>query len=105
MQNQFKIVSVERVSDGQVKVRVRMDAKAWHKLAKAGDLGFLYGVDISNEAYRAYGVKASNPTVSDRDRAQGGLKWIDLYYTDETWTPAIDNVIHVDFIAKKRKAA
>lgn len=101
---QFKIVSIERVSQGQVKVRVRMDAKAWLKARRAGALGQLYGVDISNAAYRQCGVKAYNPTVSDRERAQGGIKWLELYYHDESWAPAPDNVIRVDFINKRKVA-
>jgi hypothetical protein len=43
------------------------------------------------------GIRGYNPTVSDRDNAQGGLKWIDLYYADTQWVPAIDNVITHDF--------
>lgn len=97
---EFKIVSVKRVSDGQVCVRIRMDAKAWRK----ADKGALYGIDVSNEVYRRHGVKACEPTVADRDRASGGLKWIDLYYTDEAWVEAPDNIIKVDFINKRRAA-
>lgn len=77
-----------------------MDAKIWRK----ADKGALYGIDVSNEVFRQYGVKAYNPSVSDRDRASGGLKWIDLYYIDETWSEPPNNVIEVDFINKRRAA-
>lgn len=103
----FKIVGVERVSDGQVKVRVRMDAKEWAKAKRAKQLGSLYGVDISNKAYNLYGVKAHCPSVSDRTRASGGIKWIDLYYADETWQDATHaaNVTHVDFQLRRVQSA
>jgi hypothetical protein len=103
----FKIVSIERVSDGQVKVRVRMDSKAWHAAKRAKQLGSLYGVDISNMAYRMHGVKAHNPSVSDKTRAMGGIKWIDLYYADETWQDATHaaNVTHVDFQLRRKISA
>lgn len=98
----FKIVSVSRVSEETVSVKVRMDAKAWLKAKRDKALGALYGVDISNEVYRTFGVKAYNPTVADRDNASGGIKWITLYYADNTWTNAPNNVIYVDFVSKKR---
>jgi hypothetical protein len=125
----FKITSVSRDYNDQVKVRVRVDAKYWNGMKKRGQLGCLYGIDISNECYKVHGVKAYNPTVSDKDRASGGLKWITLYYTDPLWRQAPDNVvsilphilpntlgfetinsiachvIHVDFRTKKRIAA
>ena len=125
----FKITSVSRESHDQVKVRVRVDAKYWNNMKKRGQLGCLYGVDISNECYKVHGVRAYNPSVSDKYRASGGLKWVTLYYTDPVWSEAPDNVvsilphilpnspgfevinsiacdvIHVDFSTKKRIAA
>ena len=101
----FKIVSVQRIASDLVNVRVRMDAKEWTKARNKGQLGQLYGIDISNAAYRQYGVKAHTPTVSDKDRAQGGIKWLELTYRDTEWTSVPDNVIQVDFINKRRVAA
>lgn len=101
----FKITAVMRIDKETVQVNVRIDAKAWTKAKRDNALGALYGIDISNQAYRDYGVKASNPTVSDKDNASGGIKYLILYYADATWKPAPDNVIHVDFINKKRVAA
>lgn len=105
MLNIFKIVRIERVDAETVRVDVRLDAKQWLATKQRGQLGALYGVDISNAAYRTHGVKASNPTVSDGERASGGIKYISMYYADATWTIAPDNVIYVDFINKKRLAA
>lgn len=99
----FKITCVKRLEKDTVLVEIRLDAKEWAKMRSKGQLGQLYGIDVSNAAYRQYGVKAHNPTVSDKARARGGIKWIDLYYTDTAWT-AIDNVIKVDFTNKKRVA-
>jgi hypothetical protein len=100
----FKIVNVSRADADTVFVKVRIDAKEWLKLKKSGQLGALYGIDISNAVYALYGVKASNPTVSDKDSAMGGIKWIDLWYRDSEWAIK-DNVINVDFKTKKRIAA
>jgi hypothetical protein len=101
---QFKIVSIENVASTSFKVRVRMDAKEWLKIKKQNGLGMLYGVDISNEVHSQTGIKAYNPSVSDQDRAQGGIKWLTLYYTDATWTPAPNNVVEVDFITRRKVA-
>lgn len=100
----FKIISVERINDSRVKVYVRIDAIEWAKLKKKGQLGSLYSTDISNSVYRAYGVNAQYPTVSDRDNARGGIKWVTLYYNDTNWIPAPDNVIQVDFINRRKVA-
>lgn len=63
-------------------VVVKLDSKAWTKLRTKGQLGQLYGVDISNEVYKLTNqlVPAYNPTVSDRDRAKNGIKTIRLSY-------------------------
>jgi hypothetical protein len=98
----FKIVSVKKHWDNTVKVCVRMDAKEWHKIARKGDKGQLYGIDISNQVFRDYGVKAWNPAVNDRARARGGLKFIELFYTDPTWGATPPNVVRVDFQLKRR---
>ena len=96
----FEILSVERRDAETVHVRVRIPVKAWNKARRDG-LGSLYGVDISNAVHRAYGVKAYNPSVADRQRAMAGFKFISLYYQDATWT---SNVIRVDFRARRRVA-
>ena len=96
----FRIVSVERSYQDTVKVRVRLDAKLWAKIKKADQLGQLYGIDISNAVSREYGVKAYQPTVADKDKARGGLKWIDLWYNDATWRQAPDNIVRPNFGTK-----
>ena len=86
----FKITNVYRIDDQRVKVSVQVDSKYWTKLKNKGDLGSLYGVDISNEVFRTYGVQAYNPTVSANKRCRMGFKWIQLYYTDSTWVDPAD---------------
>ncbi len=70
--------------DGATKqaiVHVEVDAKRWHEYKARRNLGQLYGVDISNAVYKAdRRIHATNPTVSDRERAKGGIKRITLYY-------------------------
>ena len=65
----------------EVSVIVHVEAARWHKLAKQGNLGQLYGVDISNAVYRFNSsIPASMPTVDDRSRAKRGFKRITLTY-------------------------
>lgn len=63
-------------------VVAKVDAKHWTKLRNAKDLGVLYGIDISNEAYALTNrlVPTHNPSVSDRDRAKDGIKTVRLSY-------------------------
>lgn len=61
-------------------VRVSIEAKAWHRAKRQGQLGMLYGVDISNAVHRSHGVPAYNPTVSDKERARNGIKYVTLTY-------------------------
>lgn len=101
----FDIQSVERYSADTVRVVVTMIADVWKQYQKLGHLGQLYGVDVSNEVYRSYGVKAYNPTVADRDKASGGVKTITLYYADADWKPKQPGeLIKVDFQSRKRIA-
>ena len=127
----FKIISVLRLDSENVAVKVRCDAKEFNKIKAKGDLGQLYGIDISNEVYRTRGVTACNPTVDSHGRVRNGYKWVTLIYKDDTWDTYkpilnssaeseliecadtelkqgdqieyVNNVIHVDFINKKRK--
>ncbi|CAM6004839.1 unnamed protein product [Sphagnum balticum] len=99
----FNIQSIYRLDSDLVTVKVTMDAKAWLECKAKGQLGSLYGVDISNAVYRLSGVKASCPIVSDRDRAKNGIKVLELTYADSEWVE-IDNVIQVDFVNRKRVA-
>ena len=63
------------------KVLVSIPVKEWNRYRKLGQLGALYGVDISNAVYRLYsGIYATNPTVDDSARAKDGMKRIELYY-------------------------
>jgi hypothetical protein len=65
----------------EVNVVVRMPVKEWAKLKKKGQLGQLYGIDISNALYAMnQNIPAHCPTVSDRDRAKNGIKTIRLSY-------------------------
>ncbi len=62
-------------------VSIRIDAKRWHDLKKRGQLGMLYGVDVSNAVYRHDPrIYATNPTVDDSRRAKNGFKMIQLTY-------------------------
>lgn len=101
MLNSFKIVDVSRIDKEIVRVKVRMDSKAWLKAKHTGALGQLYGIDISNAVSRQYGVMAYKPSVSDSDNAQGGIKWLELFYKDSQWA-IVDNVIPVNFMARYR---
>jgi hypothetical protein len=99
----FKIVTVSRYDAESVKVLIDIDADAWRDHAKRGDLGQLYGVDISNRVFREYGVKAYNPTVDHNSRAVKGVKRLTLYYADAQWKPApLAQVIPVDFKTRRR---
>lgn len=102
----YSINSVRRIDSQTVRVSIQCDAKAWSKLRDAGDLGSLYGIDVSNEVYKTYGIKAYNPSVSHNDRARRGVKSIDLFYTDSQWVDVSQltyapNVTHVDFQLKQ----
>ena len=99
----FRIFDIVRVSQDSVCVKVLIPAKEWNDIKTKGDLGFLYGVDISNTAFKEFGVKAHNPSVNDSERAKGGVKVIELFYSDSEWKP-VDNVIHVDFINRRKVA-
>ncbi len=62
-------------------VTVQVDAKFWHKARAKNDLGYLYGVAISNAvAHADPAIYAYCPTVSDRAKAKGGIKTIQLTY-------------------------
>lgn len=104
MINEFRIKNVQRIASDMVQVTVTMENKTWAKHRAKGNLGALYGVDISNHAYKEYGVKAYNPTVCDRDNAAKGIKTIKLIYTDSDWSDVSAEIIHVDFSARKRIA-
>lgn len=101
MLNAFKVYNVSRIDSETVRVKVRMDSKAWLKAKHTGTLGQLYGIDISNAVSKQYGVIAYRPSVSDQDNARGGIKWLELTYQDSQWAP-IDNVIPVNFMARYR---
>lgn len=99
----IELKQVSRVSSELVQIVVTVDAKLWQKHKKNGQLGSLYGVDISNLVYRATGVKAYYPSVSDKTRAKNGLKVIFLTYVDPDWRP-MSNLIPVDFVNRCRAA-
>jgi hypothetical protein len=62
-------------------VTVVMPVGVFNSYKKRNDLGYLYGVVISNEVYRTNSsIDAYCPTVSDRIRASKGLKTITLTY-------------------------
>ena len=98
----FKVTHVRRIESRLVECRIEMTTKAWNEAKK--DLGYLFGIEISNYIYREYGVKAYNPMVDGiRDKSKKGIKYLSLTYEDTEWKP-IDNVIKVDF-ENKRKVA
>lgn len=100
----FTIDTVERIDTNTVRARVFMPLSEFNTAKRKGALGALYGIDISNALSRGYGVKAYAPTV-DVNSGGKGVKIIDLYYQDNEWLPVPDNVVHVDFKAKKRIVA
>jgi hypothetical protein len=102
----FSIKSVYRNCPELVTVMVTIDSRAWNDFRKNGHLGQLYGIDISNEVYRTYGVKAHNPTVNESIKVKTGTttKIIELTYADSEWVEKMGELIHVDFVAKKRVA-
>lgn len=61
----FRIASISKDYSGRYySVSVYMPLKAWREIAKAGNLGTLYGVDISNAVYQQNrDVHATCPTV------------------------------------------
>lgn len=96
----FQVKNIVRVNADTVKVTVTMSIKEFNK-AKKDSLGQLFGIDISNHVYREYGVKAYNPTVDGiKTRAKNGIKTLQLYYRDDSWV-YVDNVIRVDFSARR----
>lgn len=100
----FNIVRIMRVSLSTVRIDVTLDAKAWHKAKRLGHLGQLYGVDISNAVFRAFSVKAYQPTVDDKAKARNGVKTVSLFYQDAAWVDKPSTVIRVDFSAKAKAA-
>ena len=80
----FKVLDVLSREDEYghtfTQARVAMPVKDWAKAKRLGQLGMLYGVDISNTLYREHNVQAYNPTVDDRQRASQGVKIIRLVY-------------------------
>lgn len=96
----FTIQNVSRISFDLVQVTVSIPAKEWHTIKRRGALGALYGIDISNAAYRLHGIKAYQPGVNDRVRASNGIKTITLTYVDAVWAPMPDNlVIIAEYVA------
>lgn len=93
----FKVINIVRLSAELVTVTVSMCSKEWCKTRAKGNLGQLYGIDISNTLYHEFGIRAYMPSVGDRERASSGVKTITLTYQDREWTPAPNNVIRVDF--------
>lgn len=80
-----------------VEVSVLVDAKAWAKMRDKGQLGSLYGVDISNAVYAInQAIPASRPTVGDSERASKGFKRISLTYslTDAAQAEALGLKVH-----------
>jgi hypothetical protein len=101
----FTIKSVFRVDAETVRVLVAVDAKHWNTCKAKGHLAQLYCVDISNAIYRGYQVQAYKPSVGQGEcRASNGVKALTLDYADSVWVPAPDNVVRVDFKARKRVA-
>ena len=67
--------------EDMVEFTVAMRAEVWRKYKKCKDLGWLYGVAISNEIHRNHpDVRAYRPVVSDTLRARSGIKTIRLMY-------------------------
>ena len=100
----FKITSVFRVDAETVRVLVSVEAKHWHAAKAKGQLGALYGLDISNAVFHMHQVKAHNPTVGDYGKARDGVKQFTFDYADKEWAPVPNNVVRVDFKARKRVA-
>lgn len=75
-------------------VRVAINAKDWAKAKKNGHLGQLYGVDISNQLHREYGIPAYNPTVDDKARAVKGIKTISLTYYGTAKPKPVLRLVH-----------
>lgn len=76
----YRIVS-ECKSWNHYEVTISIAVDYWKELQRTGQLGVLYGIDVSNEIYRRHSdVYATNPTVSDRDRARKGFKIIRMTY-------------------------
>ena len=66
-------------------VTIEMPVKDWTRARNKGQLGALYGVDVSNHLRREHGLTyAYNPTVEDKARAVKGIKRIKLHYYKPT---------------------
>ncbi len=85
--NHFKIIAATVAASNtgykvECIVKVDVDAAFWTKAKRTGQLGALYGIDISNEVYRLSRrlVPAWNPMVDDKRRASDGVKRITLTY-------------------------
>jgi hypothetical protein len=64
-----------------VDVLIRIPVKVWNAYRKQKDLGYLYGVAVSNAVYRLnQNIPASHPIVNDNARASKGWKNIKLSY-------------------------
>lgn len=73
----------------KVIVKVTMPVAEWTKYRKSGNLGQLYGLEISNAVYRVNdAICASNPMVDDRQRAKQGVKTLTLTYFDRDFSRA-----------------
>lgn len=66
----------------ELHVTFSIDSKEWKMLSTKGNLGMLYGVDLSNYLSRA-GIlnEYSVPSVDDKSRAKNGRKTIRIRYT------------------------
>lgn len=102
MQDFFKIIKLERIDPETVQATIRLPATTWARSSRLGSLENLYKV-LSQDVAR-HGVKGPYDSASDSDSPTHGMKFVRLFYFDEKWIP-IDNLIHVDFINKKRIAA
>lgn len=70
----------------EANITIEVDAAYWKRLQKAGNLGQLYGIDVSNAVYALTNklVPAWNPSVDHRSNARKGIKTVKLtYYFDD----------------------
>lgn len=63
-----------------VECRLTMDAKVWKSYQKAGYLGTLYNLDLSNYLYRKHNIMVSSCSVYDGDRVSKGKKRIRITF-------------------------
>ncbi len=68
--------------DKQATCFLKIPVSVWRRYRDKGNLGVLYGIDVSNYIYKAsnFKIKAYNPVVDDRQRARKGIKTIELTY-------------------------